>query len=146
MGSSQMTSRTEGTLQFHGRGCNMEVPFIAMMPSNAKEFGMAHKEVDAFHACAFLRVRCCIMIFSLTWKLMTQPSITLLICTRSSIAIMMRWKKLEFGVGYIGSKVGVNRGKNILDGDVRAIGRVDFDCPWKIGGYDGNVRTGRDEG
>ena len=61
------------------------------------------------------------MILSLTLSgelRSSQPSITLLICTRSSIAMMLRWKKLEFGGGYIGTKVGINRCKNVLEGDV----------------------------
>lgn len=95
----------------------MEVLFIATLPSNTKEFGMAHKKIDAFHPCAFLRFRC-FMICSFTGELTSQPSVTLLICTRSSIAMMFRWKKFEFGRGYIGTKVRVDRGKNILEGDI----------------------------
>ena len=102
----------------------MELPFIATLPSNTKEFGMAHKKIDAFHTCAFLRFQRFIMMMifslsSLTGEFMrSQPSITLLICTSSSIAMMLRWKKLEFGGGYIGTKFGVNGGKDILEGDV----------------------------
>ena len=52
------------------------------------------------------------MIFSLAGEWTSQTSITVLIYTRSSIAMMLRWKKSEFsgGGGYIGTKFGVDGG------------------------------------
>ena len=70
---------------------------------------------------------------------MSQASITMLISTYSSFAMMRRWKKEKFGGGYIGAKGQVNRRKNILESDVGCIECVDFDCPWKVGGCDGGV-------
>src|SRR6202522_4272563 len=91
------------------RGCNMEVPFItrlAPFTRNTNEFGMTHKKINAFHPCVFLRLRCFIE-FAITGG--EEPSITFLICTCSSFAMMMRWNKLKFGRGYIGTGDRVNR-------------------------------------
>ena len=131
----------------------MEIPFIVRLTAsftrNTKEFGMAHKKIDAFHPCAFLRFRFFIdfvVSAKITMGLMSQASITPLICTYSSSAMMMRWKKMKFGGGYIGTKDQVNRRKNILESDVGCIGCVDFDRPWKVGRCDGGVRERGNEG
>lgn len=114
-------SKGRRSLQSHGRGCDIELPFVSTLPYNSKEFGMAHKKIDAFHPSAFLQFRCfSMMIFSLAGECQwtSQTSITVLICTRSSIAMMLRWKKLEFGGSYVGAKFGVDGGENILEGYV----------------------------
>ena len=109
---------------------------------------MAHKKINASHSCAFLRFRFFIdfvVTAKTTMWLMSQASITPLICTHSSFAMMVRWKKKKFGGGYIGMKDQVNRRKYILESDVRSIGCIDFDRPWEVGGCDGGVRERRNE-
>ena len=110
---------------------------------------MAHKKINASHSCAFLRFRFFIdfvVTAKTTMWLMSQASITPLICTHSSFAMMVRWKKKKFGGGYIGMKDQVNRRKYILESDVRSIGCIDFDRPWEVGGCDGGVRERRNKG
>ena len=94
----------------------MEVPLIVRLAAFArytKEFGMVHKKINTFHPCVFLPFRCLVAVSA-----MPQPSITLLIGICSSFAMMIRWKKLEFGGGYIGTQGRVNRRENILESDV----------------------------
>lgn len=137
-------------LQLHGRGCKMEMPLIVRLVSfarNTKEFGMAHKKINAFHACIFLGFRWFIgVVVTAIFILMSQPPITLLICMCSSSAKVMRWKKLKFCMGYIGTKDWVNGRKNVLKSDIWCIGWVDFDRPWKVRGCDGDTRERRVEG
>lgn len=82
------------------------------------ETRMSHEEIDAFHATALLfLIESCI----------AMPSVSLLVGTSGTSLVILRWKRVEVCLADVRAERAVRRVKNVLQGNVRPIGGMDFD-------------------